>query len=370
MRYLSLDSDTPTYLGKGTFGLVVRGRFHDQPVAIKKVKCKHLEDIIQELSSLVHFKNVPYCVQLLDAFMTKRDSLYRIYMVFELATTTLEQAITTATIHESLQYSRQLVRAIAYIHQCGIVHRDLKPANLFIRNEELIVGDFGHSTHLNDSLPSVSSSEHQQQHPHKKPKQANHEPVSLSNGNYICTLWYRAPELLLSGHHTKAIDMWSVGCLVVEFILKKPLFPAKDEKDLLVRMVDMIGKPTIDDTQAYTKSHMDQLRWTVVSTATSLLILMKIKKQLVHKVQEILSDDEITSLLDSVSSMLQWCMDERITAQQAALLTFFSGINNDNKDDTKPEPKQYRPMKPGIEDACRKIQPDESLLNLFLEKKI
>ena len=41
---------------------------------------------------------------------------------------------------------------------------------------------------------------------------------------YVVTRWYRAPEVLLMSPYSKAIDMWSVGCILGELILGAPLF--------------------------------------------------------------------------------------------------------------------------------------------------
>ncbi len=44
--------------------------------------------------------------------------------------------------------------------------------------------------------------------------------------DYVATRWYRAPEILLgSTRYTKGVDMWSVGCILGEMLLGKPLFP-------------------------------------------------------------------------------------------------------------------------------------------------
>ena len=46
--------------------------------------------------------------------------------------------------------------------------------------------------------------------------------------DYVATRWYRAPEILLgSTKYTKGVDMWSVGCILAELMLGKPLFPGK-----------------------------------------------------------------------------------------------------------------------------------------------
>ena len=46
---------------------------------------------------------------------------------------------------------------------------------------------------------------------------------------YVATRWYRAPEIMLTfKEYTKAIDVWSVGCILAEMLSGKPLFPGKD----------------------------------------------------------------------------------------------------------------------------------------------
>jgi serine/threonine protein kinase len=47
-----------------------------------------------------------------------------------------------------------------------------------------------------------------------------------TNVNYICSRYYRAPELVFgSSNYTNAIDVWSAGCVIGEFMLKRPVFP-------------------------------------------------------------------------------------------------------------------------------------------------
>jgi len=61
----------------------------------------------------------------------------------------------------------------------------------------------------------------------------------------VVTLWYRAPELLLGcDTYNEQVDMWSVGCIFAEIILREPLFAAKTELDQLNRIFTVIGNPT------------------------------------------------------------------------------------------------------------------------------
>ena len=53
-----------------------------------------------------------------------------------------------------------------------------------------------------------------------------HKGLILTNN--VVTLWYRSPELLLgSVNYSYSIDLWSVGCIIAELQLGRPLFPGK-----------------------------------------------------------------------------------------------------------------------------------------------
>ncbi len=46
---------------------------------------------------------------------------------------------------------------------------------------------------------------------------------------YVATRWYRAPELILNEmKYTKAMDLWSVGCILAEMFTKTALFQGKN----------------------------------------------------------------------------------------------------------------------------------------------
>ena len=63
--------------------------------------------------------------------------------------------------------------------------------------------------------------------------------------DYIATRWYRAPEVLLSWkNYSTAIDVWSVGCILAELLVKAPLFPGADQEEQIQMIIDLIGYPT------------------------------------------------------------------------------------------------------------------------------
>ena len=129
-----------------------------------------------------------------------------VYVISELMDTDLHQIIQSpqALTLDHLQYFvYQLLRGIKYIHSLDVVHRDLKPSNLLLNgNCDLKICDFGLARALGNADQSSFLTE------------------------YVATRWYRAPEVLLSWcRYTKALDMWSVGCIVAELLGRRPIFP-------------------------------------------------------------------------------------------------------------------------------------------------
>lgn len=116
----------------------------------------------------------------------------------------------------------QILRGLKYIHSANVLHRDLKPSNLLLNaNCDLKICDFG--------LARTTS-----------------ETDFMTE--YVVTRWYRAPELLLnSSEYTAAIDVWSVGCIFMELMDRKPLFPGRDHVHQLRLLMELIGTPNEAD---------------------------------------------------------------------------------------------------------------------------
>ncbi|KVI00401.1 Protein kinase, ATP binding site-containing protein [Cynara cardunculus var. scolymus] len=114
----------------------------------------------------------------------------------------------------------QILRGLKYIHSANVLHRDLKPSNLLLNaNCDLKICDFG--------LARVTS-----------------ETDFMTE--YVVTRWYRAPELLLnSSDYTAAIDVWSVGCIFMELMDRKPLFPGRDHVHQLRLLMEDIPKTLV-----------------------------------------------------------------------------------------------------------------------------
>jgi len=108
-----------------------------------------------------------------------------------------------------------------YVHSALVIHRDLKPRNLLVNSQcDLKICDFG--------LARVRFSE----------DTFNTCPMT----EYVCTRWYRAPEVLCSWmRYTSAIDVWSIGCIFAEMLLRKPLFPGGNTPNQVELIISFLG---------------------------------------------------------------------------------------------------------------------------------
>uniref|UniRef100_A0A8C2A1B6 mitogen-activated protein kinase n=1 Tax=Cyprinus carpio TaxID=7962 RepID=A0A8C2A1B6_CYPCA len=97
--------------------------------------------------------------------------------------------------------------------------KDLKPGNLAVNQDcELKILDFGLA------------------------RQADSEMTG-----YVVTRWYRAPEVILNWmHYSQTVDIWSVGCIMAEMLLGKPLFKGNDHLDQLREIMKITGTPSPD----------------------------------------------------------------------------------------------------------------------------
>lgn len=130
-------------------------------------------------------------------------------------------------------YTYQMLRSLAHIHSRGICHRDIKPQNLLVdpRRGILKLCDFGSAKGLVPGQPNVA---------------------------YICSRYYRAPELIFgAAHYTVAIDVWSAGCVFAEMLLGAPLFPGDSGVGQLVEIIKIMGTPTREQIKAMNPSYTD-----------------------------------------------------------------------------------------------------------------
>lgn len=225
------------HLGSGAYGVVCAclDEKRGEEVAVKKITKIFDRKILskrclREIKLLRSFQNHENIIGVLDVFkLTKEDNYNEIYVVQELMEADLHQIIKSKqklTTAHFQYFLYQILRGLKYIHSANVIHRDLKPGNLLVNSDcELKICDFG----LARGLVEYEDEE---------------KPLMTE---YVATRWYRAPEVMISSsNYSKALDVWSVGCIFAELLNGKVLFPGKDYMHQMTLIINALGSPSED----------------------------------------------------------------------------------------------------------------------------
>lgn len=212
-------------LGKGTFGVVYNAIWNQQRVAIKQVQMD--EDVCHrevQILELLQKNQSPFLMVPHDTVVHGASS----YIIMERATCDFRKLLESMPSRQvlsrtkTIQTLHDILHGLVHLHRMHICHRDLKPSNLLVFYPfHVRIADFGSAKKLEKDKPSTT---------------------------YITTRFYRAPECVLDNpYYTTKMDCWAVGCIAAELLTKRPLFRGRDQVDLLVCMLRMMGNPTSEE---------------------------------------------------------------------------------------------------------------------------
>lgn len=192
-------------------------------------------------------------------------------------------------------FTRQLVEGLEFLDMKGIIHCDLKPENILVSNVErcqVKIIDFGSSCHETKRVYT-----------------------------YIQSRFYRAPEILLGVPYSTAIDMWSLGCIIPELIMGKPLFPGEDETDQVACLCQVLGSPSVQVLKASSRSN-------VFFDMRGNPLTRRSPEGIVRGLPGSKSLDTFLPPLaaDFVGQLLQWSPHKRLSAGGALFHEFVMGI--------------------------------------------
>jgi cyclin-dependent kinase 7 len=206
-------------------------------VAIKKIKVqKEYEegmapDAVRELKHLQELSH-PNIIALKSVFSSKDQNLNLVLEFLPLGN--LEMLIRDV---EGVRYGAadikawmgMLGRAIWFCHENFVLHRDIKPNNLLIAADgEIKLADFGLARSFSD-------------------------PYRIMTSNVI-TRWYRPPELLFGAkHYSGAVDIWSVGLVFAELIIRTPYIAGDTEVHQISLVCQAVGTPNEENWPGVSK---------------------------------------------------------------------------------------------------------------------
>ena len=283
-------------IGVGAYGVVIScyDKKTNRNVAIKKVG-NAFEDlidakrIVREIKLLRYFKH-DNIVSLIDIQKPPgRTGFEDIYIITDLMETDLHRVIYSRQelTDDHIQYFiYQILRGVVYMHSANIIHRDLKPANILAnKNCDLKICDLGlgrAEVYEYDEMELREKQNKTKKKPKKKKKTEDKDKKDKKDKDnkdkkdkkdkdknkdnkdkdnveeeeeeepdlteYVITRWYRAPEVILChSHYSKAVDIWSVGCIFAELLGRQPLFPGDHYLDQIQKIVAVTGTPKMED---------------------------------------------------------------------------------------------------------------------------
>jgi len=280
-------------VGQGAYGIVCAAQDEEncESIAIKKIEnaFEHItftKRTLRELRILRHLvhENI---IDVRTIFMPgSKEEFEDIYVFSELMETDLASILksTQAITDDHCQFFLyQILRGMKYVHSAQVIHRDLKPRNLLVNaNCDLKICDFG--------LARVSFSA----------KEFQACPMT----EYVCTRWYRAPEVLCSWiDYAKSIDIWSIGCIFAEMLGRKPFFPGHNTQHQLQLIISFLGTPRPEELR---KIPNDKCRKFIESLPNSS-----------GKPFETVFPEAPPTSIDFLHRTLQFDPDKRVTIAQA-----------------------------------------------------
>ncbi|KAJ3487748.1 hypothetical protein NLJ89_g11683 [Agrocybe chaxingu] len=306
-------------VGNGSFGVVFQAKLVGSPkegedIAIKKVlQDKRFKNRELQIMRLVSHPNV---VDLRAFFYSNGDKKDEVYL--NLVLEYVPETVYRASRHYAklkqpmpmLQiklYMYQLLRSLAYIHSVGICHRDIKPQNLLLNPATgvLKLCDFGSAKILVAGEPNVS---------------------------YICSRYYRAPELIFGAtNYTTNIGklpphIWSTGCVMAELMLGQPLFPGESGIDQLVEIIKVLGTPSREQIKTMNPNYMEH----------------KFPQIKPHPFSKVFRPRTAPEAIDLVSKLLEYTPGARLSSIQAMIHQFFDELRAPGA--RMPNGKEFPPL--------------------------
>jgi len=280
---------------EGSYGVVFRARDKQTGdiVALKKLKLDEEKNgfpitALREVYALMSCRH-ENVVGIREVVVG--DTLTQVFVVMDFIEHDLKSLLTVMPSpflqSEIKTLMLQLLSAVRHCHSHWILHRDLKTSNLLMNNRGTIkVADFGLARRFGD-------------------------PVGVGGmTQLVVTLWYRAPEILLGAKtYSTAVDMWSIGCIFAELLLKEPLFQAKGELELLSMIFRLLGPPTKGSWPDYFSLPLSK----------NISLPSPQPHQFRQKFHYMTAAG-----IDLLMSMLSYDPDQRITAEEALLHPYFT----------------------------------------------
>ncbi|MCJ8740646.1 hypothetical protein PDJAM_G00061340 [Pangasius djambal] len=319
-------------LGEGAFGKVVecidltkRGI----RVALKIIKNQEryreaalIEVEVLKQMNVLDSENRFACVRMLDWF----DHHGHICIVFELLGLSTydflkENDYMPFTVDQIRHMADQIFRAVHFLHLNKLTHTDLKPENILFVDSDC---DIKYNAKLKRDERTL--------------KNLNVKVVDFGNATYdhehhtsvVSTRHYRAPEVVLELGWNQACDVWSLGCILIEYYLGLTLFQTHDSREHLAMMERVLGPipaHMLQQTRKQRYVHHGKLDWDEYNSSGR--YVRKHCKPLKQYMSSKSSEHE--QLFDLLQKMMEYDVSKRITLEEAIKHPFFTPLRKESE---------------------------------------
>ncbi|KAI0110372.1 kinase-like domain-containing protein [Nemania sp. FL0031] len=334
-------------LGQGTFGKVVeaRDRKRSKLVAIKIIRAvqKYRDASRIELRVLQTLKandpdNRNRCIHLRDCF----DFRGHICIVMDLLGSSVFDFLKGNNFvpfpNSQIQsFARQLLTSVAFLHDLNLIHTDLKPENI-------LLCDSAYQTFTyNRRIPSSTNGANRQATQRKVLLDTEIRLIDFGSATFddeyhssvVSTRHYRAPEIILGLGWSFPCDIWSIGCILVEFFTGDALFQTHDNLEHLAMMenvcdsridthlVQMVNKSASRSSSNSPAKYFKRLKLDYPTTETT-----RASRRFVRNMKRLSDIIPATSpflrlFLDLLQKIFVYDPAKRITARQALAHPWF-----------------------------------------------
>ncbi|KAI6373651.1 hypothetical protein MCOR25_003423 [Pyricularia grisea] len=241
-------------LGQGTFGKVVqaRDRRRNELVAIKIIRsvqkyrdASRIELRVLQTLKLNDQENRNRCIHLRDTFDFRGHICIVMDLLGQSVFDFLKSNQFTPFPNSQIQsFARQLFTSVAFLHDLNLIHTDLKPENI-------LLADATYQTFTyNRKIPSSSTTVGRTATQRKVLLDTEIRLIDFGSATFqdeyhssvVSTRHYRAPEIILGLGWSFPCDIWSIGCILVEFFTGDALFQTHDNLEHLAMMEAVVDR--------------------------------------------------------------------------------------------------------------------------------
>ena len=215
-------------IGEGSYGKIYKvfNVLTQKEYVMKKFTESYDEgvpiDAVREIAYLVETFDCDNVMNLIQILTSKQKfSIIYNFMDHDLLRTfdMIKQINSTDKLLIKKLILYQITKGINELHSRGIVHRDLKPSNILLdKNLNVKICDFGLSKFF--------------------------YPFQTWHSKNVISQWYRPLEILLGdNYYTNKVDIWSMACIFVEFMLEKPFLKGTTDLEQIQLIIKTFGTP-------------------------------------------------------------------------------------------------------------------------------